>query len=238
MKLWEINGSKFEEINSRVAILPVGAIERHGNHLPLGTDTIVPLSIAEEVAKRRNDVAVLPPIWYGSCRGLREFKGTFDIDSDVLYLYVKSVLEEAVRNGFKVILVLNGHGGNTSIVRLAAREVASKMDVHIAVIDWWRDIAIEARKELFKEPGHAGEDETSMVLCIAPNLVEMDRAFDNPVEYPKVRVYSKKVEKMLYPRALSGSATRASKENGCKWLSAIVDELLKIIEEVEKLASP
>ncbi|HDH06784.1 MAG TPA: creatininase family protein, partial [Thermoproteales archaeon] len=167
MKLWELNGSKFEEISPKIAILPVGSIERHGNHLPLGTDTIVPLSLAEEVANRRKEVIVLPPIWYGSCRGLRKFRGTFDIDVEVLYLYVKNVLEEAVRNGFKIILVLNGHGGNTSIIRLAAREVALKNDVHIVVIDWWRDIAEETRKELFKEPGHAGEDETSIVLCIA-----------------------------------------------------------------------
>lgn len=235
MKLWELNGSKFEEISPKIAILPVGSIERHGNHLPLGTDTIVPLSLAEEVANRRKEVIVLPPIWYGSCRGLRKFRGTFDIDVEVLYLYVKNVLEEAVRNGFKIILVLNGHGGNTSIIRLAAREVALKNDVHIVVIDWWRDIAEETRKELFKEPGHAGEDETSIVLCIAPNLVDMGKAFDHPVEYPKVRIYSKKVEEKLYPNALSGSATKASREKGCKWFNAMVEEILKIIEEVEKL---
>jgi len=229
MKLWELNGNVFESIKKDIAILPIGSVERHGDHLPLGTDTIIPLYIAEEVS-RRLGILLLPPIWYGSCRGLRDFPGTFDIEPSVLYSYVLNVMLEAARNGVKLLIVLNGHGGNTSILTSAAREASFKSDISIVVLNWWVDLGATVRKELFKYPGHAGEDETSLLLAIKPNLIDMTKAFDHLKEYPPFKIYSKKIEREVYERALNGRATLATPKKGEAWLEAIINDLIKVIE--------
>ena len=234
MRLWELNGDTFEKIRKDIAILPVGSLERHGNHLPLGTDTIIPLRLAKEVSKRLR-ILLMPPIWYGSCRGLREFPGTFDVDSMVFHAYVLNVMLEAARNGVKLLIVLNGHGGNTSALLSAAREAAHKSDMSVVVLNWWTDIGVEARKALFKHPGHAGEDETSLLLAIRPDLVNMSKAFDHLKEYPSFRIYSRKIEKEVYKQALNGSATLATSEKGKLWLNALVEDLIKVIKESSKL---
>jgi len=234
MKLWEVSGPAFEKHPKAVAILPVGSIERHGNHLPLGTDTMVVMYLAERL-RERLDVLVLPPIWYGSCRGLKDFPGTFDIEPNVLYNYVLNVMVEAARNGIHMLVTLNGHGGNTEILGVAAREAAFRTEMHVILLNWWSDLGIQAQKELFEAPGHAGEDETSVMLAIAPDTVKMSRAMDHVVTYPSMKIYSKKVERLIYPDALSGSATKASPEKGKSWLDTALDDLVRIIREAAKL---
>jgi len=120
MKIVDITGSRFDGADKSVALLPVGSVERHGDHLPLGTDGTIPTHIAE----RAGDVLkclVLPVVWYGSCKAMREFPGTFDIDSEALYKYLQSIMAEAHRNGVKLLVVINGHGGNTTPISMAAR---------------------------------------------------------------------------------------------------------------------
>jgi len=234
MRLWELDGDTFEKIKKDVAILPVGSLERHGNHLPLGTDTIIPLYIAEEVSKRLG-ILLLPPIWYGSCRGLRKFPGTFDIDTSVLYVYVLNVMLEVARNGVKLLIVLNGHGGNTPVLLSAAREASYRSEMSVVVLNWWTDLGTTVRKELFKHPGHAGEDETSLLLAISPSLVDMSKAFDHLKEYPPLRIYSMKLEREVYKQALNGSATSATPDKGKVWLKAIIDDLVEIIKESMEL---
>ncbi|RLE92639.1 MAG: creatininase family protein [Thermoprotei archaeon] len=231
MRLWEIIGKKFDEIEKKVAVLPVGSIERHGDHLPLGTDTIIAEYIGEKIASVRKDTVLLPPVYYGSCRGLRDFPGTWDIDPNILYRYILNIILEAARHGFKLIVIVNGHGGNISILKLAAREAAFKTDIGVIVINWWTDLAQETRDKLFTKPGHAGEDETSVMLAINSSLVDMNYAKDVETEYPSIKIYSNKMEKSIYSEALTGAATKASKEKGAEWLKAIVDHLNKIIDE-------
>lgn len=234
MKLWEITGSRFEEIDKTVAILPVGSIERHGDHLPLGTDTIIPFEMALEVERRRKNVIILPPVYYGSCRGLKFLKGTFDIDSNILYKYVLEIILEAARNGIKLLVVLNGHGGNNIPLNMAAREAAYKSDINIIILNWWTDLAKEMRASLFINPGHAGEDETSIVLTLHPELVEMDKAFDKTVLTPTVRIYSRKISAKIYDKGLTGSASKADERKGKLWFETIVSDIIKIIDETLK----
>lgn len=230
MKLWELNGDVFEKIKKDIAILPVGSLERHGNHLPLGIDTIIPLYIAEEVSKRLG-ILLLPPIWYGSCRGLRKFPRTFDIDTSALYAYVLNVMLEASRNGIKLLIVLNGHGGSTSTLLSAAREASYRSEMSIVVLNWWTDLGTTTREELFRYPGHAGEDETSLLLAVNPSLVNMSKAFDNFKKYPPLNIYSMKLEREVYEQALNGGATLATADKGKLWLEAIISDLVKVIKE-------
>jgi len=237
MKLWELTGKEFEQHEARIAILPVGSVERHGDHLPLGTDGIIPLAIAEEVEKLAPHILVLPPVWYGSSTTLRKFAGTFDIPHETLYQYVLSILMEAARNGVKLLVVLNGHGGNTVALKLAAKKAAYTTGMTILVVNWWTDLARQARAQLFEHPGHAGEDETSVMLALMPDKIDMKSAFDHPTEYVDLPIYSRKIEERIYPRALSGSASKADGEKGRKWLIEMAKDLLDMINKAYVLTS-
>ncbi|HDI02009.1 MAG TPA: creatininase family protein, partial [Ignisphaera sp.] len=232
VKVWLLSGSKFDSIDKKIAILPIGSIERHGDHLPLGTDTIEAMYIAERVAEKLC-IHLFPPIWYGSSRGLRRFSGTIDIGDEPLYHYVYRVLLEIARHGYKLIVVLNGHGGNTQALRLAAKRASFDSGAAIAVINWWSEVAQDKRKELFKYPGHAGEDETSAMLYIAPETVDMSVARDHVVDISiDIALYSPEIEELLYPYAVLGKATMASAEKGKIWIESVVEELSSKIKDI------
>ena len=108
-------------------IFPVGSVEEHGEHLPLSTDSIQPEFVALEVAKRTKSL-VAPTLRYGVCNSTRGFPGTISISFEALYKMVKDVLEEFIRNGFRRILILSGHAGQSHMaaLRLAAQEAIWK----------------------------------------------------------------------------------------------------------------
>ncbi len=227
----ELRGPEFEKADKDIAILPVGSIERHGDHLPLGTDGHIPVHIAEAVGERLNCL-VLPAIWYGSCKALREYAGTFDVDSDALCGYARSVLAEAWRNGIRLVVVVNGHGGNSTPLSMAAREVASRTDLSVLVLDWWKDLGRD-KSGLFTSPGHAGEDETSAMLAIS-DRVEMELAGKNRVDYPAFRLYSREVDRAIYALPLTGDARLATREKGREWLDAVITDLVVAVGEVKR----
>ena len=230
-RLWETTGRDVDRLDLSIMFLPVGAMERHGRHLPLGTDTYTALYIAEKVAEKVGGV-VLPPIWYGVCMGMRGHRGTFDIGQEPFAHYVRDVLVEAWRNGAKLVVIVNGHGGNTQALHYAAKEAALHTDLAVVVVDWWRDLGAEVRTRLFEKPGHAGEDETSAMLAIDENLVDMSSAESYEPHRPPLKVYSKKMDADLYRYALTGDASRASREKGEEWLEAIVLELAEKLHRV------
>jgi creatinine amidohydrolase len=233
MKIAELTGADFERENKSVGILPVGSIERHGDHLPLGTDGALPTYIAEMAAEETGSL-LLPTVWYGSCNAMREFPGTFDIDADALYKYAYSIMAEAMRNSIKLLIVLNGHGGNSAPLQMAARQVSSKSSLSVMVIDWWRELGKD-EQSMFESPGHAGEDETSAMLALSQDKVNIWLAGTHEVEYPKLKIYSKALDERIYSIALTGDAKKATKEKGVRLLGASVQDLIRIINETRDL---
>jgi creatinine amidohydrolase len=233
MKIVDITGSRFDGADKSVALLPVGSVERHGDHLPLGTDGTIPIHIAEKAGELLKCL-ILPVVWYGSCKAMREFPGTFDIDSEALYRYVQSIMAEAHRNGVKLLVVINGHGGNTTPISMAAREVSSNSDLSVIVLDWWKELGTEKLKT-FTSPGHAGEDETSTMLAILEGSVDMKRARAHEVTYPKFRIYSKRIDEELYSIALTGNARKATRKKGEELLDAVVHDLTAIVKEARQM---
>ncbi len=236
MRDWlRLTGPDFERLNKRLAVLPVGSVERHGDHLPLGTDVLIPEWIAREVVKRIEGAILLPTIPYGSSKTLSRFPGTIDVNADAFRKYVESVLVEIARNGFKVILIINGHGGNTTALQFAAKEAAFRTNAAIVVINWWLDVAQDRRLELFPKEswGHAGADETAAMMHIAPETVRMELARSNPKPYPKVRLYYRRFEEeVLFPIPLTGIPKEATPEKGKEFLEAVVDEIVRIANDV------
>ena len=132
MKLEELTSREFaERVNEKsVVILPIGSIEEHGPHLPLATDCIQPMRVAEMVSKKTG-AFIAPFLYYGVCNTTKEYPGTISISFEALRLTVRDILSELVRNGFRNIIVLTGHAGqdHMAALRVAAREVVRKSKV-------------------------------------------------------------------------------------------------------------
>ena len=235
MRIEKLTGHDFERAKKDLAILPIGSLERHGDHLPIGTDTLTSEYISEKVADIVHCL-VLPPVWYGSCRVMRNFIGTFDINEEVLYKYLKCIMVEAYRNGVKLLVVVNGHGGNSVQIAMAAREATRETDLSVLIVDWWKDLGLGALSK-FTSTGHAGEDETSAMLAINSDLVKMNLAKSHEVQYPSFKLYSRKVEGHIYEIALTGDATKADKAKGEYLLNTVVNDLAKMIEDARRLIS-
>ncbi len=225
----------YAEIEERLkenplVILPVGSVEAHGHHLPLNTDLLQPMWLAEKIAERFNAL-LLPPINYGWTESLAPFPGTISIGFDTLYLLARDILSEVLRHGARKILVLSGHASTNHMaaLRLACEEVNREYeDAKIMLLsDYY--IAYQYRGKLVPDDdSHAGVIETSRVMAIRPDLVKENYKFEkNPTgKYMVVVDYSKVV-----PYATFSDPRGANKELGEKLNNMILEELTKIIRE-------
>jgi creatinine amidohydrolase len=158
-----------------LVILPVGALEEHGPHLPLSADILQPMKLARAVAAKRSAL-ILPPLWYGYCSSTRNFPGTVSIEVDTLRLVARDLVADIYRNGVRKLLVLSGHAGagHMAALREGAKEVAARHeDLRVAVMTDY-DFAYEllGKGSIPAGDGHAGFVETSRVLAAAPRLVK------------------------------------------------------------------
>lgn len=154
-----------------VVLLPVGAVEQHGPHLPLGADTIQPLHVLERVAAKTGSI-VAPPIPYGVVATSRPFPGSISVSFDALRAYVRDVLSELVRNGFRRVVVVSGHaeGVHLAALRTAAKEVVDRGGADVTVLSDYEIIYGSTFQE--EGEGHAGKLETSRLLVHRPDLVK------------------------------------------------------------------
>ncbi len=223
---------EIEEIIKKqpLVILPIGSVEAHGHHLPLSTDMLQPLWLAEEIAKRINAL-ILPPIHYGWTQGLSSFPGTISISFDSLRGFVKDILREVAKHGIRKIMVLSGHASTNHMaaLRLACEDVLKEYkDLKIMLLSDY-NIAYKYRGKLVPEDdSHAGIIETSRIMAIRPELVkEIYKFKKNPVGKYMVQVDYKG----MVPYATFSNPEGASKELGEKLNKIILEELLKIIKE-------
>ena len=178
---WEEAKEAIEE-GDGVVLLPVGSIEQHAKHLPLGTDSYCAIEVCVDAAKNANAV-VAPPIWYGWSIQHMAYPGTVSISSRILIDFTVEICKSLAKHGFNKILIVNGHRiSNNPWIQLAATEAREATGALVIPIDI-AYLAREAWRELgFGSLGHGDEAETSHMLYIKPDLVYMDRAFD---EYRK-----------------------------------------------------
>lgn len=233
MKWAELTWPEFEKADKAVAVLPVGVVEAHGPHLPLGTDALMAMYVAERAAEEAGAL-LLPPIWYGTTYVLDRFPGTISISAETLYRLYRDVFAEVARNGVRNLVVVNGHGGNIDALRMAAKDVARSADMTIVVVNWWIDLAKEARRRVLETPeGHAAEDETSEVMAAYPHLVKaVPRDADEWVEV-RYAVYGRRAYEAMYAKAVQGYPSRTSREKGEEILKAAVDELKSLILDLK-----
>jgi creatinine amidohydrolase len=165
-----------------LVVLPLGATEQHGPHLPSGTDTFAVESIAREaseVAAGQIPVVLAPALPFGSSAHHLVYGATLSLTTETYYKVLRDLLESLLQSRFTKIFLLNGHGGNHELAQLAARDVALRHPAQIAAGSYWT-IAWDALTaagvhENRRLPGHAGDFETSIVLSLRPELVSTAR---------------------------------------------------------------
>jgi creatinine amidohydrolase len=171
------------EKSGYTCILPMGVLEKHGPHAPLGSDLIHSREWAERAAKEEYAV-VFPEFIYGQVYEAMHQPGTFTIPSDLMWSLLQATVDEIARNGFRRILILNGHGGNNNFIRYfiqsqleKRRDFAVYLNTPATDPDFNEKI-LKMRKSDPSYDGHAGERETSTLLYLRPDLVKQERADD------------------------------------------------------------
>lgn len=178
MRLSRITWPKAEEYfkENDMAMIPIGSVECHGRHLPLGTDVLIPERIADLVEKK-SDIMIAPMIPFGACQSLAQFPGTINIDPEILYQYVKQVVDSLYRHGARKFVFLNGHGGNVNPITRIGLEYDEKGAMTV-LLNWW--LMAWDMNPAWKG-GHGGGEETAAIMAIDPTLVDRSE-IDGPMK--------------------------------------------------------
>jgi creatinine amidohydrolase len=175
--------------DSTLIIAPIAAIEQHGPHLPVGTDTILAGAVAAGVENSLGDRAlVLPVLWLGASDHHLPLGGTLTSPLPTYEQILVDLLTPLLKDGFRRVLILNGHGGNIDPLRVALRRLDVDFPEAILTGAAYWDLAADELAGLCRGPrremGHACELETSMVLHLRPDLVRLDQIRDDPDTSP------------------------------------------------------
>lgn len=244
--LWEL--LSWPEIEQRIklvdtAILPCGAIEQHGHHLPVDVDYYDANYLAKKVAENCEDPKpfVLPPIPYGVSYHHEDFKGTLSVTNNSLSAFIYDIGVGLARNGIKKLVILNGHGDNMPTLSYAAQMINRDAHIFVAV-----ESGETSDKDLYNLIGtyndiHAGEIETSTTLAIRPHLVQMDKAIKETMDFgTKYLDYTSDRGVKWYVRTkkisetgVMGDPTLATKEKGEKMWEMMIKHMVRFIEIIK-----
>lgn len=238
-------------LEGRVVLVPVGAIEQHGPHLPLDTDNLSASVICERAARQEPSLLIcMPTIPYGFNEQGLDFPGTISITEHNFIGYCYDVGASLARMGFRKILYVNGHGGNSALLEVVVRLITARTEAIAAMINCW-DLAREVIQLHSVEPfpggiGHCGDVETSMYLACAPELVKMELAQEGlPAGQPgrwfwggiswysPVRVMN--IVSRLTTTGVAGNPTQASPQKGELYIKAAVENLIDLAREFKTL---
>ncbi len=234
-----------KETPYEVAILPWGAIEPHNYHLPYATDCILSQSIALDCARKASETAgvrcmVMPPIYLGS-QNPGQWNKPFCIHarSETQKAIMTDIVSSLYGQGFRKLLLINGHGGNTfkSIVRDLA---VVYPDFYIVSVDWF---AVVPTQDYFEEipDEHAGEQETSVMLHYHPEYVDMEMAGDGEVAVTGIPSIEKKIGWM--PRNWDevsrdtgiGNPKKSTAEKGRRYVEAVISRIVELLDELNRV---
>jgi creatinine amidohydrolase len=244
-------GNLLEEMNAvqvrkntnkkSVALIVLGACENHGDHMPFGSDFIFPMELAKRLARKseNKNIIILPAIPYGVSLHHNEFQMTMSLEPRTLELVIEDLVESVIRNGIRRILVINGHDGNIAPIESAARTCKDRHpDAVIASLEaWWVSVGeiTHGVFEVWRGLGHGGEAETSTMLAVRPDLVNMEFAPNDVIpKLPsdKIRIYWKFNE--LTDTGATGAAKKATAEKGEAAIRALEKILLSFLSDMDK----
>lgn len=254
MREWNLRHMTWPEINvavkqRRVVLIPVGAIEQHGPHLPLDMDNLAVEAVCERAGRKAPDLLIVAPaIHYGFNEHNMDFPGTVTAEPFTFVNYCRDVAHSFGRMGFQRVIFVNGHGSNAHLLELAARQATLLNMAWVASLSHWdlvREEFGKIRESVF--PGgvaHACEFETSIYMHLAPGRVRMDKIRNgvrkqgpyfwedlmggSPVKFTDWRSKATKT-------GVGGDPTLATPEKGRKMVEAAVTALIAVAREFRDL---
>jgi creatinine amidohydrolase len=242
----------------KVVLLPVGSTEQHGPHLPLDVDNLIANSVCLEAGRRAPEkILVAPQIPYGYNVHGMDYPGTLHVAYDHFIDFCVDICKSFAYHGFKRVVIVNGHGGNTALLEVVARKTILETDALVASFMWWNMLQVDpnfiasVRESRFPGgTGHACEIETSMYLQLAGEKVQMDKAKDHIAWYNAqgatgfqwgdafgsgpVNVIE--WTSTFVDEGVFGQPTLATAEKGRRMLEEATTQLVRFVEEFQNRA--
>ena len=232
-----------------VIVLPTGATEQHGPHLPCAVDTIISAGVVGHALQRLAPTVpayAMAPITYGKSEEHLHFPGTITLSGETLLATMNEVAESVYRAGFRKLLIVNGHGGQPQIMEIMAREMRLRHGDYIVVPQHtWRLPHVAGRYMADREKKlamHAGHAETAIMLALAPDTVHMERAVTNyPPEFPSKllspdgRPACAWTARDFGPSGIIGDPLPATREQGEAILDSLAASWAQAITELHEL---
>lgn len=231
-----------------VVLIPIGAFEQHGPHLPLDVDIHLSQTIAERVSQRAADAYVAPAIPWGQSGAHMPFAGTITLSPTTMLTLLLEITGSLAQHGFRRLAFVNYHMSNRALVTVAARQVAQEHGVsplHVFCSDFAAELFAQERTSARGGELHAGEFETSIELHLRPELVHLDRAVRNPVD-PERHFGSRHASADMFsgglvqtgvdlcacaPDGVLGDPTVADAALGERLVAAMVERITEVVDE-------
>ena len=223
------------------AICTFGSCESHGWHCCLGPDTFVPTEVAKRVAERLDNVIVVPCVPFGTSIHYNKYPMSITLRYKTVIAIAEDIFESLINNGIKHIYIFNGHDGNIPALEIAAHNVKNRhLDAKFLFLPaWWEKVGpvMGDRFEAWNGLGHGGEGETSIMMAIRPELVDLSHAVaqipENVIQINEKTGIIWDIAELTATGA-TGDPTKATVEKGKKMLEILVDLVAAGIEDMNK----
>jgi creatinine amidohydrolase len=228
-----------------VVMAPIAACEQHSRHLPTITDTVLVSAVAEGVeARLPREVLLLPTLWLGASSHHLRFGATLSAEVDTHVQVLCDLLTPLLEDGYRRVLLLNGHGGNVDTMHMALRRLQPRYRTcQLAAASYWelaeRELAALAEGPR-KVMGHACEYETAMMLAVRPDLVRQEAIEDDPPrDDPTLRgLFLAEDMHQRTDHGAVGYPSRATAEKGRAFLAAAVARTAEVVQTLLRRPLP
>ena len=239
MRFYDMTAPEIRKVSrdKTLVLAPIAACEQHSRHLTVYTDTILVTAVAEGAEQRlRDQVLLLPTLWFGASAHHLRFGGTLSAEVDTHVTRQCDLIAPLLEDGFERVMILNGHGGNIDTMHMALRRLQTIYPQKQCTAASYWEIAEKELAALAEGPrknmGHACEFETSMIMALRPDLVRKEEiATDPPPAEPSLRgLY---ISEDMYQRTDHGAVgypELASPEKGKRCLNAAIERTVEVIQ--------
>ncbi len=261
MKTWIPDSRNFAYLNwkqvdalpreSTLLVLPTAAIEQHGHHLPLATDTLINnLLLGHALGKLPSELLVyaLPPVHYGKSNEHLGFPGTLSVTAATFMAVVRDLGVSLANAHFQKLVLYNTHGGNTALIDVMARDLRAEFDLRTFALHGTGGIQFEGLSAQERAYGfHAGEVETALLLASVPELVDRSAYTTNyiaDITKPELLLPENAPATFAWlthdiaPSGVMGDPRPATAENGARWLDQATTKLAAALEAMARYSNP
>ncbi len=234
--------SRAVELSDGVCVIPLGILEKHGPHLPLGTDLLDAREIVLTAAEKEYCI-VFPEYYFGQIYEAKQQPGTIAYSHELVWNLLQETCDELARNGLKKIILVNGHGGNTYFLQYFCQaQLAAYKEYFVVLFRPESDSTVNKKVQALrktKTDGHAGETETSMILSHRPDLAHVELGKDQsgenlarldhiPYIFTGIWWYAR------YPNHYAGDGSEADKKIGELLINSRAEQLVELIRAIKK----